>query len=157
MNVLSLTYFETISYHTLNFLDSNHRPTDAFRSRSVLKPLRGSTDNLALNYDFLTDENDGSCQYSKATFFAKYPAFNGVPIISIAVIVNGSEIGTITQFYPNSPGNCSASGTVFYQFESGNRVDWNTVVHLETGAIITGSGEVAPSSFSQCIKVNVTK
>ena len=117
----------------------------------------GCVYNTALNYEFLAEENDGSCKFSSATFFAKYPAFNGIPIVSVAVTVNGSEVGTITQFHPNTPGNCSASGTVFYQFESSEKVDWNTVVKLNNGSTITGSGIVAPSSFNECIKVNVTK
>lgn len=118
---------------------------------------RGCTDSKALNQDFQADVNDGSCKYSTVTFYAKFGFFNGIPISSIDVSVNGGNIGAITATYPNGPGNCSASGTVKYDFGSGDSIDWNTVVFLANGASIFNSGSISPSSFQECIRVNVTQ
>jgi hypothetical protein len=119
---------------------------------------KGCTDANALNRDYSADINDGSCQFSTATFYASAGYFNGIAIQSIAVNVGGNLIGTIPgTYYPNGPGNCSAQGTVAYKFQDGKTVDWNTTVQLVNGAILYGSGQATASSYSSCIKINVTQ
>lgn len=118
---------------------------------------KGCTDIYALNKDFSAEENDGSCRYSKVTFYASIGFLNGIPIQKIDVSINQNFVGSITSVYPNGPGNCSASGTVEYQFLNGNKVDWNTVIHLSNGGTVFSSGQVSPSSILDCIKVNVTR
>jgi hypothetical protein len=118
---------------------------------------RGCTDTKALNVDVLAVVDDGTCTYSRVAFYASAGFFNGIPVTKIDVNVNGNFIGAINTVYPNGPGNCSASGTVQYQFQNGRKVDWNTTVYLSNGATLVGSGEVSPSSVSDCIKVNVTR
>jgi len=117
---------------------------------------RGCTDIKALNRNYDADVNDGSCTYSTATFYASAGFYSGVPITGIDVIVNGNVIGTISSIYPSGPGNCSAFGTIPYTFQNGNKLDWNTIVRLSSGAVVYGSGQVEPSSLFSCIKVNVT-
>ena len=117
----------------------------------------GCTDDNALNYNFEANHNDGSCYYSTITFYAKYGFFNGIPINKIDVSVNGDFIESLSAVYPNGPGNCNANGTGKYQCQSGDPVDWNTIVYLANGATIFGSGNISPSSISSCIKVNVTR
>ena len=142
----------------LNFLRNYFFVVIVFFSLGCKKDkLQGCTDNSALNYDFIAEENDGTCLFSRATFFARYPAFNGIPITSISLTINGYEEGIINAFYPNTPGNCSANGTVSYLFESGESIDWNTIVQLANGSEITSSGTAKPSRFNDCIKINVTQ
>jgi len=114
-------------------------------------------DMNALNYNAGAEESDGSCQFSKATFFARYGYYNGIPITSIDVSVDGNMIGTINSVYPNAPGNCGAQGTVMYIFVKSSSVDWNTVVHLINGATIYGSGTASPIGGVDCVKINVTQ
>lgn len=119
---------------------------------------KGCTDPKALNRDYDAYVNDGSCKYSVVTFYSSAGFYNGIPITKIDVTINSSALGTIPgTFYPSGPGNCSAQGTVPFQFESGDKVDWNTTVYLASGATLFGSGQVSPSSGSDCIKVNVTR
>lgn len=124
---------------------------------SSCQKKKGCTDPNALNQDIVAEVNDGSCKYSNATFYASAGFFNGIPIVKIDVTVNGRDIGTISAIYSSAPGNCSAQGTVAYQFSDGNKIDWNTTVYLASGATVSGSGQVSPSSVSDCIKVNVTR
>jgi hypothetical protein len=118
---------------------------------------RGCTDSKALNYDVSADKSDESCRYSTATFYASAGFFNGVPINRIDLSIEGSGVGTINAVYPAGPGNCSAPGTVIYQFENGSTVDWNSVVYLSNGQTLLGSGTASPSSFNECVKINVTQ
>ncbi len=118
---------------------------------------RGCTDSKALNYDVSADKSDESCRYSTATFYASAGFFNGVPINRIDLSIEGSGAGTINAVYPAGPGNCSAPGTVIYQFENGSTVDWNSVVYLSNGQTLLGSGTASPSSYNECVKINVTQ
>lgn len=129
-------------------------------SSSVLSSSceRGCTQVNALNRDYSANKDDGSCEFSVATFYASAGFFNGVPIQSIAVKVGGNLVGTIPGvYYPNGPGNCSATGTVAYQFQDGKTIDWNTTVTLANGQTLFGSGQATASSYSSCIKINVTQ
>jgi hypothetical protein len=118
---------------------------------------RGCTDNNARNHSFLAEEDDGSCVYSTATFYASNGFYAGIPIMKIDVSVDGSAIGSITSVFPAGPGNCSAQGTLAYTFENGKKVDWNATVYLASGGVVFGSGQAAPLSSQDCIKINVTR
>jgi len=120
---------------------------------------RGCTKSNALNFDSDACDDDGSCNFSTVTFYANAGFFNGIAIARVDVSVEGNAIGS-TQgiYYPGgAPGNCSANGTVSYQFESGDKIDWNAVVYLVNGATLFESGQVSPSRYSECIKVNMTQ
>lgn len=119
--------------------------------------ITGCTDNKALNYNFRAEADDGSCEYSTATFFARYPAFNGIQIASIDLFIEGNNSGKITTFYPSTPGNCSAPGTIRYQFYDGNSIDWNTRIILSSGDELFTTGTASPLRSSECIKVNITQ
>lgn len=118
---------------------------------------KGCTDISARNHSFEAEEDNGSCVYSAATFYASSGYYAGIPIMKIDVTVDGNTIGSITSVYPGGPGNCSAQGTLSYTFESGKKVDWNATVHLASGGIIFGSGQAVPLSSQDCIKINVTR
>jgi hypothetical protein len=116
----------------------------------------GCTEPRALNYDYNANENDGSCSFTTATFYAKYGYYSGIPINKIDVSIDGSYIGSISSVYPSGPGNCSATGTVAYELLDSDAHDWNTTVLLANGAMIYGSGTVSAASSMDCKKINVT-
>ena len=119
---------------------------------------KGCTDSYALNRNYEALVNDGSCRYSNVTFYASTGFSNGIPVTKINITVNGIGIGTISgTYYPAEPGDCAALGTVPYQFLNGNPVDWYTTVYLASGATLVGYGELFPSPYFDCIKINVSK
>ena len=124
---------------------------------SCKKKTRGCMDMNSLNYNAAAEESDGSCKFSTATFYARYGYYNGIPITSIDVNVNGSAVGTITSIYPTAPGNCGAQGTVGFGLAGSKSAAWNTVVHLANGATVFGSGTTAALAGVECVKVNVTQ
>ena len=81
------------------------------------KPVKGCTDMTALNYNSSAEDNDGSCTFSQMTFFARYGFYNGIPITSIDVTVNGNAAGTINTVYP-VPSMTSAPGLRSLAFAS---------------------------------------
>lgn len=118
----------------------------------------GCTDSSALNYDVDAEENDGSCNFSRVGFYSSIGFVNGITISRVDVSVNGNSIGsTDGVYYPTGPGNCSATGTIPFQFSNGNSVDWNATVFLINGTRFFTSGQISPSSFSECIRVNMTR
>ncbi|RYY85836.1 MAG: hypothetical protein EOO15_16010 [Chitinophagaceae bacterium] len=119
-------------------------------------PVVGCKSNKALNYKFDADNDDGSCRFSKITFFGRYGNYNGIPITRVDVSVNGSALGSLTAMYPGGPGNCSAPGTVSYQFTDDASVDWSSLVFLANGATLVFTGQVSPSRNEECIKVSAT-
>lgn len=120
--------------------------------------IRGCTDEASLNYDFEAEEEDGSCAYSKATFYARFNLFQNIPIVKIDIFIDGDLAGTIPDgfIWPNGPGNCSAAGTVSYQFTDSNTVDWNAIIYLANDATISSSGTQSPIGSIDCLKTNVT-
>ena len=120
--------------------------------------MNGCTDSNALNYDSGATSDNNSCNYSKVAFFAQYGSYLSVPIIKIDITVDGQLIGSINNgaFWPSGPGNCSAAGTVPYQFNSSQSIDWNASIILANGAVLLSSGVQSPSRFSECIRINVT-
>lgn len=129
-----------------------------FSSCCDLADTNGCTDARALNYDAGATNNDNSCNYSKATFYARFNIYSGVPIVKIDVSVDGAFTGSIFNgaIWPAGPGNCSAAGTVGYQFNSSDSVDWNAEIYLANGVVLLASGSTSPNSFSECIQINVT-
>lgn len=121
-------------------------------------PVLGCLEENALNFNSQADTDDGSCRYSKATFYARFNLFNGVPIVNIDISLNGEAIGSIPNgfIWPNGPGNCSSSGTVPYQFQDASVVDWNATLFLSNGQTISTGGTRAANSSAECIKINVT-
>lgn len=80
--------------------------------------VRGCTDERALNHDYGSNEDDGSCAYSQVIF---YRAADGP---AVAVTVDTHPIGIIRDFDPSGPGDCSAPGGLTYQLEDGDRHRW---------------------------------
>ncbi|MFZ4671403.1 MAG: hypothetical protein ACOYLT_05245 [Flavobacterium sp.] len=117
---------------------------------------KGCTDPKALNVNFDAKKDDGSCKYSKVTFYQSAAYLGGITIKKVSVTVNGVSVGETAGFWPSGPGNCTATGTVPYEFTNGNSIDWNAVITLVSGGVFYSSGTVAPNSSSTCIKINVT-
>ena len=117
----------------------------------------GCIDRDALNYSYNADVDDGSCQYSNVVFYARYGYYTGIPITQIDVTVNGDYKGSLAATYPTAPSNCYAPGTVQYEIQDGEDVNWNVIITLANGASFTTGGTTRPSAFNECIKVNVTK
>ena len=114
----------------------------------------GCTDPKALNSDRHAKKDDGSCTYSAVTFYASYGVADGVQHIFLTI--DGQEAGSIAAVnWPVGPGDCSAKGTISYQFKNSHPIKWRAEI-ITTGETLNASGTVEPSPDSTCIKVNVT-
>ena len=117
---------------------------------------KGCNDNNALNYESHFKKNDGSCKYSGITFYALYSTYQGSPIASIDIKVNGTYINTIYGAYPTGPTGCNDAGNVFYQIVNMNSVTWEATIHYTGGGTLVTTGSSGPNHFTECIKINVT-
>ena len=116
----------------------------------------GCTDIRALNNDYEAKDDDGSCRYSKVTFYSNWSTLGGVPISRIDVAVNQNFAGSVSASYPGGPGNCSAQGTVSFQFTDGDPIDWNAEILLLNGIRVPArGGTVTPSRSKECIRINI--
>lgn len=118
---------------------------------------KGCTNAFALNYDFEAEHDNGLCTFTAVTFYQQFGFFNGIPLTKCEVFVDGNLIGSTSAFYNNGVGNCSALGTVQYQFKTDKKLDWNSKNYLQNGTILLGSGTIQPSRGTDCLKVNVTQ
>lgn len=106
----------------------------------------------------MADSDDGSCIYSDLTLYSRFNFFQNIPIVNIEITINGQYVGNIPNgfIWPNGPGNCSSTGTIQYQFQSSEAIDWNATIFLANGQTISTSGTKSPNRFSECIAVSVT-
>jgi len=122
---------------------------------------KGCMDPKALNHDFSVQIDDGSCSYSRVTFYASSVFFDRIDrdIISrINVSINGNQIGsTLGIDYANGPAHCSAYGTVPFEFLNGDSIEWYATFFLENGTTKFKSGQVSPSPSAECIKVDLIR
>ena len=81
--------------------------------------IQGCIDIRSLDFDRLAEEDDGSCTYSRVSFYTVLE-----PIGHVSVTVDGILIGTITAFYDSEPENCSSQGNVTFQLTDGDLHAW---------------------------------
>ena len=114
----------------------------------------GCTDPKALNNDKHAKKDDGSCTYSAVTFYAKFGVADGVQHVFLTI--DGQKVGSIAGVnYPDGPDDCSAKGTISYQFKNNRPIKWRAEI-ITIGETLNASGTVEPSPEAACIKVNVT-
>lgn len=154
-NIMKTNYF-LIAFAAILFLASCSDDDDPIPAPAA---IAGCMDARSLNYNPGATIDNGNCEYSQVTFYGKYSAYNtafGLVFIDhVEVYVDGNAVGAFSAYYPNGPGNCSSPGTVSYQFQDRNTVDWNSIVYLVNGTQLFGSGTITPNG-AECIKVNVT-
>ncbi|MCF8365018.1 MAG: hypothetical protein K9H16_04510 [Bacteroidales bacterium] len=142
-------------------------------------PPRGCTCDNALNYDILAEENDGTCIFSNVCFYAKYDSYSyynsnwGIWVSSAVSRVDVEVfnaavgiIGSVSQAYPNGPGNCDAPGTITYRirplFGEDKDCSWDFVrfeshIYLVDGTYIYQESRLVSADHDkECIMVNVT-
>jgi len=90
------------------------------------------------------------CVYSKVGFYTSSGYYGNSIITKIEIYINQIYIGDVTSIYASAPGNCSASGTVIYQFMDKNSADWEAKIFLSNGQIAYTNGVISPSS-NECI------
>lgn len=111
-------------------------------SADIIDPkIQGCTDLHSLDFDQLAEEDDGSCTYSRVSFYTAVE-----PVDPVFVYVGGVNIGTITSFYVSAPENCSSQGNVAYQLTDGDIHVWEAF----TGALVD-AGTVVANRDSECI------
>ena len=120
----------------------------------------GCPDEKALNYEMFPEkDNFDMCCYSRVSFYISNDWYwdNGNQVCwdAVELYINQNKIGNITSIWPYGPGNCSASGTVQYQFNDGESIDWEAKIYLQNGVVLLSTGMVSPSRNTECIVVNV--
>ena len=119
---------------------------------------KGCTSRQALNFDEEARQDDGSCQYSRAVFYARYNSANNVRIGKIVVFTDGIKLGEITKFYENGIDGCFVSGTVPYEFSDEKSITWTTHIYDTKGvkSRFEDFGTISPSRTKECVQINVT-
>jgi hypothetical protein len=90
------------------------------------------------------------CIYSKVVFYTSSGYHLNSTINKIEIYINQVYVGDVTAVYANAPGNCTAGGTLGYQFLDKNPIDWEAKIILTNGQIAYTNGVLNPSSNS-CI------
>lgn len=90
------------------------------------------------------------CVYSKVGFYTSSGYYGNNIITKIEIYINQIYIGDVTSIYATAPGNCSASGTVNYQFMDKNSADWEAKIFFSNGQFAYTNGVITPST-NECI------
>ncbi|MFM7594833.1 MAG: hypothetical protein ACKO4Y_01500 [Flavobacteriales bacterium] len=122
-----------------------------FNNSCVKRKCRDASATNAAFFSSGPSENS-LCVYSKVVFYTTSGYYLNDPINKIEIYINQVYIGDVTSVYASSPGNCSASGTVSYQFVDKNPVDWEAKIILTNGQIYYTNGILSPSSSSCLIQ-----
>ena len=121
----------------------------------------GCTQSNALNFDSKAKKDDGTCTYSKVTFYAWTETFFGTTgpfeVVKIDLSVNNVPVGTIEPVvvYFFGPGNCNSAGTLTYQLEHSDPHNWNAVLHGANGEIGHSSGVVSSVRGTDCVMIEL--
>jgi hypothetical protein len=114
---------------------------------------RKCRDSSATNSAFFSSgpADNSLCVYSKVVFYTSSGYYVSGTINKIEIYINQMYIGDVTSIYASAPGNCSASGTVIYQFMDKNSVDWEAKIFFSNGQFVYTNGTVSPSSTASCL------
>ncbi len=114
---------------------------------SSCHPKKGCMDISASNFDAEAEKDCGCCEFGKVVFYSRYPAYvvggvsYSIVTYPIKIFVGTQEIGTVTAFYPNGPGNSNVPGLVSYSPGGNKNVEWYAKVTAPNGSfIVLGSG-----------------
>lgn len=102
----------------------------------------------AMNFNADAGKDCGCCEYERVVFFSRSAGYyvSGLPYsintYPIKIFVGDQEVGTITAFYPNGPGNPNVPGVVVYKPQTNKKkIEWFAKVTSPNGSfIILGSG-----------------
>lgn len=117
----------------------------------------GCNFNEATNYDSEAVIDDGSCQFTKFTFFADTTHYQSRFINDIKVIINRDTIGEFSGMEDESTA-CGASNTVSYTAQNVEQFTWTSQIHVVDTILDTvyvNTGEVRTAADKTCIEVNV--
>ena len=133
----------------------------------------GCNFNEALNYDNEVVVDDGTCNFTKFTFYADTTYLIGLPIKDIKIKVDKNTVGTFSgmEYKDNA---CSGSNITSYTPSSVEMVNWTSEIHLFSSTIDTSfvdsvmvfetvivdtvlftSGESRTSPDIECLEIDV--
>jgi len=111
------------------------------------KKPTGCMDYSAKNYDVEAEKDCGCCEFERVVFYSRYPAYNvggvvySINTYPIKLFIGTQEVGTVSAFYPNGPGNSNLPGIVVHNPGSQKTVEWYAKVTAPNGSfVILGSG-----------------
>ncbi len=121
---------------------------------------KGCMDASATNFDSDADKDCSCCQFEKAVFYSRYPAYNvggvvySITTYPIKIFVGTQEIGTITAYYPNGPGNSNVPGLVVYNPSGNKTVEWYAKVTAPNGNfVVLGSGTFSAGKYVSYVPI----
>ena len=109
----------------------------------------------AVNYDEMVVIDDGSCRFSKLTFYADTTHINGTYIEHIDIYIDGEVVGTFDGMENLVTGVCDAPNTYVYDLDNGT-INWTSAIYLSdsTNTILTSSGAATTAPNIPCIEIN---
>lgn len=122
---------------------------------SCSKKWHGCTDYIAINFEEKAEKDDGSCVYTKLTFYADSTQYPASPLDRIEIKVGSVDVGTITSVFPiGGPNDCGDSEGVTYSFKDAGEINWNARIYLVGGTVLTRTGTTSPAAEQDCILIN---
>jgi len=118
---------------------------------SCSKDKEGCNDRRASNYDENVVVDDGSCIFTKVSFYADSSEINGIPISEIEVTVNGAIIGTFNGYHLTGTDVCNATNTAVFETNGETSVDWSATVYQFGGTTVALSGSVTGIGTQGCV------
>ncbi|MEM7371601.1 MAG: hypothetical protein AAF587_23505 [Bacteroidota bacterium] len=120
--------------------------------------IRGCMDPTAVNYNIKTLVSNDSCTYTKIRFYSLYlGVYDSTGRLDrferSDIYIDDEYIGYTDAIYQMGPQNasCIHGRGLLYEFQDGNKVEWRSMIHLESGDSLLGpSGVLTPSHKNEC-------
>ncbi len=117
----------------------------------------GCNFNEATNFDSEVVIDDGSCTFTKFTFFADTTHYQGRAINDIKITIDRDTIGQFSGMEVEGAA-CDALSTTSYTAKNVEQFTWTSHIHVVDtvmDTVFVNTGEVRTAADKTCLEVNV--